>query len=365
MGMDRRAFLFAMLAACARVPGSLAGGTKVGTISFVREPPVQFGVRTGEGLLERLFADLGALDLEAPMIPPEAFFVRTGAPPGLPTGPWTLRLRGRVEQPVDVPLADLLPEAVDQGEVCMECSGNAVDSAYALLSSTTWRGVPLVSVLRRAKRSAGASRILVSGVDHRADQAPSVAGASWIFTPKQLEHAFLATEMGGAPLTVAHGAPVRLIVPGWYGCASIKWVDELRWVPDDAPSTPHMREFASRTHQRKTPQLARDFRAATTFVTAMPVRVERWEVDGQPILRIVGVLWGGTRTIERLQLRIDDGEPQDVELGPGAPPGWRTWTALWAPTGLERERTVVMSVPDPRVRTRRLRQGRYQRVFVA
>ena len=61
------------------------------------------------------------------------------------------------------------------------------------------------------------------------------------------------------PLTPDHGAPVRLVVPNWYGCACIKWVTHVEMVPDDEPATTQMREFAARTHQNGVPARARDY----------------------------------------------------------------------------------------------------------
>jgi DMSO/TMAO reductase YedYZ molybdopterin-dependent catalytic subunit len=95
----------------------------------------------------------------------------------------------------------------------------------------------------------GASRVLVAGFDdHSQPSQASVAGASWIFTFEQLTRAgaFLATHMNGAPLALDHGAPVRLFVPGWYGCACIKWVNEIRLVGENEPATSQMQEFAAR-----------------------------------------------------------------------------------------------------------------------
>ena len=117
--------------------------------------------------------------------------------------------------------------------------------------------------------------------------------------------------MNGAPLTRDHGFPVRLIVPGWYGCSCIKWVDRIDLVPDDAPATTQMQEFAARTHQdiataagRRTPPLARDFIPAVIDTAAMPVRVEKWIVDGRLAYRITGIIWGGSKPTNALSIRF-------------------------------------------------------------
>ena len=82
--------------------------------------------------------------------------------------------------------------------------------------------------------------------------------------------------MNGKPLSVDHGAPVRLMVPGWYGCVCVKWLDGIQFVGEDQPATSQMREFALRTHQKGMPRLARDYLPAVVDRTAAPVRAERW-----------------------------------------------------------------------------------------
>src|SRR5207244_2504018 len=101
---------------------------------------------------------------------------------------------------------------------------------FGLMSVANWTGFPLPAVIEQlAPRPAG-QRVLVSGADPAGPSLTSVPGASWIFSRAELEHAVLAVQMNGAPLPRDHGFPARLIVPGWYGCACIKWVDRIDFV---------------------------------------------------------------------------------------------------------------------------------------
>ena len=82
----------------------------------------------------------------------------------------------------------------------------------------------------------------------------SYAGASWVFSWEQLREtgAFLTADMNGERLTAHHGAPLRLVVPSFYGCASIKWVNRVSVVEGGAtPPTSQMREFRGRVHMGK------------------------------------------------------------------------------------------------------------------
>jgi DMSO/TMAO reductase YedYZ molybdopterin-dependent catalytic subunit len=365
-------------------------------------PAPPFGRLLGDGLDARLFTDLSTLGqskiqqstIESAVRNPQSamltaadkFFVRTSAPANLPpTDSWALRIGGRVAEPLAIGLRELEPHVSPARRVLIECSGNADQSNYGLMSTADWEGIPLPEVLDRARPSAGTSRILVSGVDDDTRTwRTSIAGASWIFTRDQLAQAVLAIRMNGAPLTRDHGFPVRLIVPGWYGCCCIKWVNRIDLVPDDTPATTQMQEFASRTHQPFDPRdverslraatarlapstlsgsaasadslKARDFIPATIDTAAMPVRVEKWLAGGRLEYRITGIIWGGSTPTNALSIRFKTNE-QWVRVDQCAMPAstltWSLWSHVWRPLAPGRYQ-IVLRVDDPKIRTRRL-----------
>src|SRR5207302_3464729 len=100
----------------------------------------------------------------------------------------------------------------------------------------------------------------------------------------------------------------RLLVPGWYGCTCIKWVNAITFVDDDAEPTLHMQEFAARTHQQGTPKLAKRYRPAIIDQAAMPNRVEKWFMDGSIMYRVVGILWVGSCLVKALEIRFNSDE---------------------------------------------------------
>ncbi|MGH9142860.1 MAG: molybdopterin-dependent oxidoreductase [Vicinamibacterales bacterium] len=339
-------------------------------------PAPPFGRLLGDGLDARLFTDLSTLGQQATiesvvrnpqsamLTAADKFFVRTAAPSNLPpTNGWALQIGGRVVAAVAVRLRDMESHITPARRVLIECSGNADQTNYGLMSTADWEGIPLESILDRVKPAAGASRILVSGVDDNTRTwRTSLAGASWIFTRDQLQSALLATRMNGAPLTRDHGFPVRLIVPGWYGCSCIKWVDRIELVNDEAPATTQMREFAARTHQPSesqragAPARARDFIPAVIDTAAMPVRVEKWMVGGRLEYRITGVIWGGATPTNTLSIRFKTDEPwMRVEecAMPASTLTWSLWSHTWRPAAPGRYQ-IVLRVDDPSIRTRRL-----------
>jgi DMSO/TMAO reductase YedYZ molybdopterin-dependent catalytic subunit len=290
----------------------------------------------GTGLDARLFADLSSLSDTTLVTPADRFFVRTAAAPTLPAAEkWTVSLGGIVS---DTPLFDRTAlERIGHasGRYLIECAGNADPNNYGLMSVADWEGVPLAALLERARPPAFAHRILVSGFDDESVQPrTSIAGASWIFSRDDLARAILALQMNGAPLTRDHGAPVRLVVPGWYGCACIKWVTRVEFVPDDAPPTSQMWEFANRTHQEGPPTLARDYTPAVIDTAAVPVRIETWNVGGTISYRVIGIVWGGAKPTNALAIRFRATEPwAPVERCP-LPANtltWSLWTHTWTP----------------------------------
>jgi DMSO/TMAO reductase YedYZ molybdopterin-dependent catalytic subunit len=162
-----------------------------------------------------------------------------------------------------------------------------------------------------------------------------------------------------------HGFPVRLCVPGWYGCTNIKWVNELVFVDDSAPATAQMIEFALRTHQEGEPALARDFIPATIDQAAMPIRVEKWRVGGEIRYRVDGVLWGGSTPTNALSVQLGDAAWEPVDVCPDVVTNktWSFWSHEWrAPAA--GTYAIRCRIDDPNIRTRRLDVDRYIREVI-
>jgi DMSO/TMAO reductase YedYZ molybdopterin-dependent catalytic subunit len=331
-------------------------------------PTPPFARRLGSGLDARLFTDLSLLgnpqsEILSPqsgtlVTPNDRFFVRTAFPSTLQhTDPWSIRVGGLVQTPTELDLRDLDRLAAPGGRVLTECSGNADQSNYGLMSVADWDGVPLSAILDRVRPRSGASRVLISGVDDEVTPSrTSVPGASWIFSRDDLQRALLAVRMNGAPLPRDHGFPVRLVVPGWYGCACLKWVNRIELVPGETVATTQMREFAARTHQDPKAALARDFVPAVIDTAAMPIRVEKWAIDGRLAYRVVGIIWGGAKPTNALSIRFRSNQSwmrvDDCPI-PATTSTWSLWSHVWRPDAPGRYQ-IVLRVDDPAIRTRRL-----------
>ena len=357
---------FAWPAALPQQKDRLAGGKQRGTVEFLSEPPVPLEVPQGSELDGRLYTDLSALEGPEALTPAEKFYIRTRASELLPDGAtWQVKLGGLVEKPVSLAIEDLQRTAKPMGAHLMECAGNVRQARFGLLSVGSWTGIPVSQILDRAKAKPTAARILISGFDSYAHESrTSVPGASWVFSREQLERAgaFFATELNGKLLARDHGAPVRLVVPGWYGCACIKWVNEITFAGADAESTSQMREYATRTAQKGLPEMAKDYQAAVIEQAALPIRIEKWSVAGKIQYRVVGIAWGGTQPVKVLQIRFNPEEdyvPLDNFHQLKNDP-WTLWTHDWSPKA-PGTYAIRLQVKEPAVQARRLDSGYYVR----
>ena len=339
-------------------------GRKVSTVDFSEEAPVLLGQAFGRELDRRLYTDLARLTPKNITTPTNEFYIRTGVSQLLPEANLTsIKVSGLTRQPFQLTVANLLRRATSKGIHLMECAGNARAVHFGMMSVADWAGVAISEVVADAKVLPNATRVLISGFDQYANpSSTSVPGASWVFTLPELTGAFLATRMNGQPLTADHGAPIRLVVPNWYGCACIKWVNEILFVNNDAPATSQMQEYATRTLQNGVPQLAREYEPATVDQAAMPIRIEKWSVGGKMLYRVIGILWGGSQPVRALEIRFNPEEnyvPVD-QLESPSNDSWGFWSHAWKPPR-PGSYMIRLRVKEPRVRARKLDAGYYMR----
>lgn len=356
----RREFLSALIAPALVRLQPPPNARMLGIIPF-RDPnsrSTALGTLLGAGLDARQFTDLSELSPDRLTTPSDRFFVRTAAAAALPPpATWSIGVNGLVREASSIDLTALGRRRQSAGRVLIECAGNSDPANYGLMSVADWEGVALPPLLDHMRPTMAQTRVLISGFDDESSPTrTSVPGASWIFTHDDLQNAFLAIGMNGQPLAADHGAPVRLVVPGWYGCACIKWVNRIELVPDDAAATSQMREYAGRTHQGGAPELARDYSPATIDTAALPVRVEKWLGDGKIFYRVIGIIWGGSKPTNALAIRFRTSQPwvpvENCPL-PASTASWSLWTHTWRPAAAGRYQ-IVLKVTDPSIRTRRL-----------
>jgi DMSO/TMAO reductase YedYZ molybdopterin-dependent catalytic subunit len=363
--------LFARALADVACVGDTPPGELLGTLQLFRDRPQDqpLGVKYGgRGLDARLATDLSRLEPGQLITPNDRAYIRTEIPAAAADHrePWTIATSTMAGVAGTIALEDLVRDARPMGAHLFECSGNANPSNFGLMSVAEWDGVPFVDVVSRLTPKENATAVLVSGVDHDGQVSErSVPGASWIFPLASVESlgAFLAVRMNGEPLPPDHGRPIRLVVPGWYGCTWIKWMNEIRLVGADEPATSQMIEFAGRTHQTEAHRLARDYAPADIQAAAMPVRVEKRRTSSGLVYRIVGIVWGGQAPVHDLTIRFHSAdEPQRFSICPRPVTHrmWSLWEYWWTPDG-PGVYDILLRVADPDVPQRRMDSGYYRR----
>ena len=363
VGLDR---ILSPAPSLGQTRNSFAGGEMLEIVPFAREGSPPMDTAVGEELDGRLYSDLTSATPEEPVTAAGRFYIRTRASSLLSEqNLQSILFRGFAGVPLNVGVGDLRAQARSMGTHLMECAGNTREGRFGLISVAEWTGISLTEVLQRIPSIPNGARILVSGFDRYASQsARSTPGASWIFSLDDIRatKAFLATGMDGQPLTRDHGAPVRLVVPGWYGCACIKWLNEIRVVPDSAEITSQMQEFAFRTMQRGSPKLAREYQAPAIDQSAMVTRVEKWRVGERIRYRVAGIMWGGTTPVKRLEIRFNPDEDylSVDEFQQSANDPWSFWSHSWSPTATG-PYLIRLRVAEPAMQTRRLDMGFYVR----
>ena len=291
-------------------------------------------------------------DLLGEEVTPSARFFRRNhfAIPVLDQDTWRLHIGGLVRQPLSLSLHQLTQLPAQTAVVTLECAGNgrtlfrppAEGEQWGLgaVSTAAWTGARLADVLRRAGIRDGAREVVFRG----ADRGPVNHSAVPVRFERSLSladaldsGALLAYAMNGQPLPVRHGAPLRLVVPGWYAVASVKWLTGIEVVPQPFDG------FFQASHYVY--EWSRGGRAAREPVRRQRVRaLITSPAAGQDLARdglvVRGVAWLGQAPIGRVEVSVAGGLWRPAQLvGTPAPHGWQQWEL--PVRGLERGETGI------------------------
>lgn len=310
--------------------------------------------------LEMPFATLDAF-----VTPTERFFVRNRfTVPTLAAADWALEVGGAVERPFRLTYAELVRMATRTTIATLECAGNnrlalvprvrglAWDSGA--VGNAEWTGVPLAALLERAGLRGSAVDVVLEGADRGtvSDEPTSpgpIAFARSVPVAKARADVLLAFRMNGQDLTAAHGFPVRAIVPGWYGMASIKWLTKITVL--DRPFAGYFQTMDYSYWDRSSGQPAlRPIEGMN--VKALIARPAGYEVvpAGMPY-RVFGAAWAGEADVTRVEVSVDGGAtwaPATL-LGDPVRYAWRLWEHQW-PAPQPGRRTLMARATDSRGR---------------
>lgn len=254
---------------------------------------------------------------------------------------WRVSVGGLVRNPLELSIADLRARPAVTMPVTMECAGNGrarltprpvsqpwLDEA---IGTAAWTGTPLAPILEEAGLDehaveivfAGADRGIQGDVEQDYERSLTIAEAT-------REGVLLAYEVNGLPLPPQHGYPVRLLVPGWYGMTSVKWLTRITAVAEpfdgfqmdayrmrEDPDDPGVPVTRMQPRALMIPPGIPDFLTRERLVDAGPIE-------------LVGRAWSGWAPIAGVEVSVDSGAWTAAELGtPAGPHAWVPWRWRW------------------------------------
>ncbi|UIJ83234.1 molybdopterin-dependent oxidoreductase [Rhizobium leguminosarum] len=242
---------------------------------------------------------------------------------------WHLDVDGLVANPIRLRLADL--QAMPQREYMSfhECAGSPLAPTVAKrrIGNVVWKGVPLSLVLERAKIGSDASYIWTSGLEWGEYAEVEEVYQKDLPIWKALgEEVLLALEINGRPLTPERGGPVRLVVPGWYGTNSVKWVGSITAANRRAGGAYTTRFYNDTTASGMKPVWS----VAPESVIVSPSPNDLLPAD--VATKIWGWAWGDHQ-ISCVEVSVDGGGSwQAAKLGPREDRSWQRFEFPWSPS---------------------------------
>jgi DMSO/TMAO reductase YedYZ molybdopterin-dependent catalytic subunit len=272
--------------------------------------------------------------------------------PSVDPATFKLKISGLVNNPKALSLDDLKKLGSTDLVVGFECSGNR-GPLNGLSGNGRWTGVPLKTVLNTAGVKAGAHDVVFFGADHGEEEI------EWRTEKYKVDYhfgrslprdkalgaePFVAWALNGAPLSKHQGAPLRLLVPGWYGVSNVKWLSEIH-----AQEEKYVGKFQTRWYRTvRTEMVDGELKVSETEVTHMQLKsfVARvTSVAGAH--KVLAVVLNDGTPIKSVEVKVDDGAWQMAT--PDATTkekfGWKFYTYTWngATPG---EHTIVSRVTD-------------------
>jgi DMSO/TMAO reductase YedYZ molybdopterin-dependent catalytic subunit len=261
--------------------------------------------------------------------------------PAIDPSTWRLQVGGAIREPRTLTLDDIRSRPSRTLRVTLECAGNGrarlrprpLSQPWLVeaIGTAEWTGTPVAALLEEVGLSPDAVEVVFTGADrglngddeHDYARSLSVADA---MRPEVL----LVYEMNGRPLEPQHGSPLRLIVPGWYGMTSVKWLESIDAVTE--PFQGYQQAVAYRFQRDADDPGERVSRVRVRALMIPPGIPEfftrRRFVERGPVT-IFGRAWSGHGAVERVEVAVD-GAWSDATLD--APVGefaWRGWRFDW------------------------------------
>lgn len=272
--------------------------------------------------------------------------------PDVDPATWRLEVGGLVERPLSLSLDDLRARRAVELAVTMECAGNGrahvephvVSQPWLLeaVGTARWRGVPVAAVLDEAGVSEDVIEAVFTGLDRGLEGGEEQAYERSLAVGELMaSDALLAYAVNGVPLPPQHGFPLRLVVPGWYGMTSVKWLSRITLV--DEPFAGYQQRHSYRVRQEENEAgvpITSIAPRALMSPPGIPDFLTRARVVEAGTCELTGRAWSGRAEVEAVDVSVDGGETwAPAEVGPAALGryAWQAWTFVWEATPGEYE----------------------------
>ncbi len=265
---------------------------------------------------------------------------------------YRLDVDGLVATRLSLSLEDLRARPAVELAVTMECAGNgrALIEPHVVsqpwlqeaVGTARWRGTPLRALLAEAGVTDEAVEVVFTGLDHGLEGGIEQAyQRSLSLFDVHRPEVLLAYEMNGAPLSPQHGFPLRLLVPGWYGMTSVKWLGRITAV--DRPFEGYQQSHSYRLRQDEDEAgepLSRMLPRALMAPPGFPEFATRSRIVPAGPCLLEGRAWSGLGEVEAVSVSTEAGDSwaaAELEDDLGSPWAWRRWTFEWETTPGEHE----------------------------
>lgn len=307
--------------------------------------------------------------LNSAITPTEQFFIRSHFPvPKISPETYRLKVDGHIERPLEISYDDLLKMPSTRVTMTLECAGNSriflspkvsgLQWELGAVSNAEWVGVSLSEVLNRVGVKPGTVDIILEGADSgEIKKEPNSPGKITYARSIPLAKAFekeviLAYQMNGEPLPAAHGFPLRAIVPGWYGMASVKWVNRIS--VSSVPFRGYWQTLDYTYWETRNGLPIELLPVSEIEVKAEIARPGLHEVlPANSVYRMHGAAWTGESEIAKVEVSTDGGKIWSATqlLGASAKYAWRLWEFHWRTPAEPGRYTVMARATDARGRT--------------
>jgi len=258
--------------------------------------------------------------------------------PTVDAAAWRLRIGGAVRDPLELTLDELRARPRRRIPVTLECAGNGrarlrprpVSQPWLLgaVGTAAWTGTPLAPLLQEAGLAPDTAELVFTGADRGIQGGEEHAYArSLTVVEATRPEIMLAYEMNGLPLPPQHGHPLRLLVPGWYGMASVKWLTSIQAVTEPFGGFQQRTAYRDQRDADDPGELITRIRVRSLLVPpGIPDFFTRRRFLSPGPVRLRGRAWSGHGPVERVQVGID-GAWTDARLDP--PVGAFAWHGWW------------------------------------